>query len=231
MFPKFISLMILFALLAACAAAQTPPSRSTPVGLPTGEGLEVRETSTPTALVIVPTETLAPTSTPEPTATPEPTVVQKEVTFKLTDGSELTLTCFLKNIPESASQELKDQTDKTLLETVLRYFVDKGVDWGSAEYNAESDESREQARKMNLIPGKENSVGGWFPVRASGAKYEDFFGLAIMRIPYQGKDASLIVARASDKDFPKHRICAQIDPETATSLIQNNLINIPTRPE
>jgi hypothetical protein len=203
------------------------------VGLPAGEGLGVRETSTPTPAVIFPTETLAPTptSTPEPTATPEPTVVQKEVTFKLTDGSELTLTCFLKNIPENASQELKDETDKTLLETVLNYFVDKGVDWGNGNYaTSGSEENLDIARKINLIQGKEN-LGGWFPVRANGADYEDFFGLAVMRILYNDKDASLIIAKAPNKDFPKHRVCADINPELASNLIQNNLINIPTRPQ
>jgi hypothetical protein len=242
MFPKFISPVILVALLSACAAPQTPPSRSAPVGLPTGEGLGVRETSTPTSAVIFPTETLAPTSTstvstsstqrPEPTATPEPTVIQEEITFETIDGVILPMTCFLKNIPENASSAQKEQIDKELLETILKYFVDKGVDWGNGYYSSNGTASKEHYelwKNINLIPGKE-SAGGWFPVRASGANYEDFFGMNIMRIPHEGKDASLIAVKVPNKDFPSDYVCAEISPETASNLIRNNLIDIPVKP-
>jgi hypothetical protein len=205
------NLLLILLVASACAAptAEIPAVTNTLV--------VVTETLMPPP---VPTPTLAPT--PEPTATPEPAVVQRDAEFRLTDGTDLTLTCFFKE---------NGATDKQVLETVLQYFVKMGAGWGIADYISKgSEESSDIARRINLIPGKENVGSGWFPVRPSGAIFEDFFGLTVLKVPYKGKDLAVIVARMANKDFPRERVCADIDPDIVQSLITNQLVDIPSKP-
>lgn len=198
--------------LSACATAAPLPT-ATP--LPS-------ETFTPIEIPPTPTETLtpAPKETATPTETPEPAVVKKDTVFKLTDGTDLTLTCFFKE---------NGATDKQILETVLQYFAPH-ADWGDGNYTIEgSEESSEWGRRLNLIPGKE-SMGGWFPVRSSNGPFEDFFGINVNKIPYKDKVLSLITVRVTDKSFPRDRVCADISPEIVRDMIMNQQVDIPQRP-
>jgi hypothetical protein len=129
MFQKTIFLVILVSLLAACAA---PTAASPALELQASEVSETSEVFTPT---VTPTETLAPTSTPEPTATPtpEPVVIQKEVTFDLTNGDQLSMPGTIPNILKGETPEEIIKIEIETIKAMFQSMLSEGLAFGDLE--------------------------------------------------------------------------------------------------
>ncbi len=246
MFPKFISPVILVALLSACAAPQTPPSRSTPVGLPAGEGLGVRETSTPTSAVIFPTETLAPTSTPtetstptpEPTATPEPTVIQKEITFEVTRASgeviPFSIPAFIPNIPEGATPEQIADIEKQVLAEAFEFIVNDNVDWGNVMAKTLSHYTKEEQQYFDdvwLIPGLGEIYSGRaiVTIEPTGGLIpaaNNTIGLSVRNLTYNEINGTLFKYVTGDDEVIGNEIFVGVNVNTVVPLIKFQTITL-----
>ncbi len=207
MFPKRIASIVMMALLTACAAPTASPAPS--------------PTTTPTFL---PTETPTPaptaTSTPEPTATPEPTVVQKEITFDLSNGGTLSMPAFFANIPENVTPEEIAAIEKETLETALQFIVDEGVDWTRTKdmhFDQGTQEAKNLFKKLTMLDSL-TSVGAFTVPYGYKAGEADIFLLGFHSVTYNETFMTLLTYYTDDGGW--NAMVVEMNLGTAMDLIK-----------
>lgn len=213
----FISFAVI-ALLAACAASQTPP-------LPTGEGTGVRETATPTPTqTLAPTETLTPT--PEPTATPEPTVIQKEAIFDLTTGGTLSLPGFFFNKLEG---EPTEEEKIKLLDTAFAYIVKDGIDWTiplGLKWEDASENLKNDILKLKPIVGILPIGGSTVPYNMEGKG--NTFTLGFASVTNNGVEGTLLQYYTDEGGYSA--VYVQMEVYELLGFLRENMVTIPPKP-
>jgi len=222
MSPNFVFSLLVVALLSACAAPTESPA---PAATSTAT---IRPTETST---FIPTETL--TSTPEPTATPEPVVIQKEITFDLTNGETLTIPAFLLNNPSEDPAILEKQQIE-LIEKALQYIVEGGVAWGDMRTDRKGDETSpedvEFLKSFFYLPDKQDEV---YVVgfRLPNDELDDNKAFLVSIGDATNSFPGTIFIYRNNHEGEKRRregVFLQVDARTAIELFENGMVRIPT---